>query len=66
MDDFMNPPTEPTGNAYLNIEKDGRLWARCGWCGEKLFPVDDDTEIKHFRFKCKGSKCKRITEINII
>lgn len=68
MSDFtaMNPPVSPDGKAYISASvKDRRLWTHCGWCGHKLFPVDDDTKIEHLRMMCKDSKCKRITEINV-
>jgi hypothetical protein len=62
MSDFMNPPVPPDGQAYVSLNtKDGTRWVRCGWCDQKLFPVDRDTQIIHLRLKCK--KCKRLTEI---
>lgn len=38
-------------------------WFCCPYCGRKLFPVDNETQIHKLRFKCKH--CKREFEVNI-
>lgn len=64
--DVMSPPVPPDGKAFLRLNpKDGKRWVYCGWCEQKLFPVDDDTEIRRLRMMCRGSRCKRITEIDV-
>lgn len=62
---YMNKPIPPDGKAYIKPnEKTGELWVHCPWCGKRAFPIDEKTRISHMFFKCKGSNCKLMFEIN--
>ena len=41
----------------------GCYWYCCPHCGKALFPIRDDTQIRHMPFRCKA--CKHDIEINI-
>ena len=62
--DAMNPPVEPDGQAYVDKDKQGRLWVACPWCATRNFLIRPTTQIKDLPYKCKGSKCKREFEVN--
>lgn len=66
MKDFMNPPVESDGRAYIHRNfKDGRDYTHCPYCGKKQFPVQEDTRIENLLYQCKNSKCKREFKIDI-
>lgn len=62
---YMNPPAPPQGIAYVERDKKGKWFVHCPWCGKKAFPIDEETRIKRFTFKCKGSNCKHTFEVNV-
>lgn len=47
------------------VEYHERNWVRCPYCGRLMFPIDDDTVIKNFRYFCKNSRCRRTMIINV-
>lgn len=64
MTEFMNPPVESDGRAYINF-KDGKDYVHCPYCGKKQFPVQEDTRIENFMYQCKNSKCKKEFRIDL-
>lgn len=40
-------------------------WYRCPYCGKKLFPIREDTEIKNMPYKCKDNRCGKEILINV-
>lgn len=67
-DDFpyMNKPVPPDGQAYIQRDyKTGQDWVHCCWCGKKQFPLTPGAKIQGQKFKCKGSGCKQIFEVNV-
>lgn len=42
-----------------------RRWIKCPYCGNLLFPVEDDTSIQNLAYYCKKSICKRTMIINV-
>lgn len=64
--DYMNKPESHAGEAYIEPDKKTReLWVHCPWCGKRAFPIDRRTKISNMFFKCKGSNCKNLFEINV-
>ena len=41
-------------------------WVMCPYCHKKQFRVHHDTEIRNFRYKCRGSNCHQTFEVNIL
>lgn len=41
---------------------DEKEWVICPYCHKQQFPVEKDTKIERFPWKCK--KCKQIFEVN--
>jgi len=60
---YMNEPQECDGQAYTIVYRE-QFWVACPFCGKRQFPVDKDAHI-HQSYKCKGSNCKKIFEVNI-
>lgn len=66
MKDFMNPPIEPDGLAYVQRNfKDDKDYVHCPYCGKKQFPVQKNTRIENLLYQCKNSKCKREFKIDL-
>lgn len=65
-DQYMNEPLPHNGQAYIQRDyKTGEDWVHCCWCGKKQFPLTPGAHITGQKFKCKGSSCKQIFEVNV-
>lgn len=65
-DQYMNEPLPHNGQAYIQRDyKTGEDWVHCCWCGKKQFPLTPGAHITRQKFKCKGSNCREIFEVNI-
>ena len=63
---FMNEPLPHNGQAYIQRDyKTGKDYICCPFCGKKNFPLTPGAHIKGQKFKCKGSGCKQIFEVNV-
>lgn len=63
---FMNRPLPRSGQAYIQRDyKTGEDWVHCCWCGKKQFPLTPGAHITGQKFKCKGSNCREIFEVNV-
>lgn len=63
---YMNKPIPPNGQAYIQRDyKTGRDFIHCPFCGKKNFPLTPGAKIQGQKFKCKGSGCKQIFEVNV-
>lgn len=38
-------------------------WLKCPHCGKKIFPISDNTDVRHLEMMCKS--CKRKMQISI-
>lgn len=66
LSNVMNPPESPDGQAYIQRDyKTGIDWICCCHCGKRQFPLTPGAHITGQKFKCKGSGCKQIFEVNI-
>lgn len=66
MKDFMNPPVESDGRAYIQRNfKDDKDYIHCPCCGKRQFSIQKDTRIENLLYQCKNSKCKREFKIDI-
>lgn len=62
----MNPPEPHNGQAYLQKDyKTGQTWVICPYCGKRQFPLTEGAHISKQKFKCKGSNCHEIFEVNV-
>ena len=62
----MNPPEPHNGQAYLQKDyKTGKQWIICPHCGKRQFPLTEGAHISKQKFKCKGSNCHEIFEVNV-
>lgn len=61
--EFLN---EPVSDAYrAEIRYDGlRNWICCPYCGKKQFPLTPGSVIHGQFFKCRGSSCKQMYEVD--
>lgn len=62
---YMPKPVLLDGKAYIEYDKDNRKWVCCPYCFKRNFMINDDTEIKHLPWKCKGSNCKKEFEVTL-
>lgn len=62
--EMMNPPEPWDGQALIKNIK-GNKYACCPFCMKKSLLIDQKTEIKHLKIKCKGSNCKKVYEVNV-
>ena len=63
---FMNKPLLHNGQAYIQGDyKTGKDYICCPYCGKKNFLLTPGAHITGQKFKCKGSGCKKIFEVNI-
>lgn len=54
------------GQAYIQRDyKTGADWVYCPYCSKKNFPLTPGAHIAGQKFKCKGSGCKQIFEVNV-
>ena len=62
----MNPPEPHNGQAYIQRDyKTGIDWICCCHCGKRQFPLTEGAHISKQKFKCKGSNCHEIFEVNV-
>ena len=62
-DDFMNLPDRLSYQA--EIQSDGMFdWVVCPHCGKKAFLITPGAIIRGQMFKCRGSSCKQMFEVN--
>ena len=62
----MNPPEPHNGQAYIQKDyKTGKYYICCPYCGKKNFPLTPGAHITGQKFKCKGSNCHEIFEVNV-
>lgn len=62
----MNAPLPHNNQAYVQRDyKTGIDWICCCYCGKRQFPLTPGVHITGQKFKCKGSGCKQIFEVNI-
>lgn len=65
-EDYMNTPLTHNNQGYVQRDyKTGKDFIHCPLCGKKQFILTPGARITGQRFKCKGSKCKQIFEVNI-
>ena len=63
---FMNRPLPHNGQAYIQRDyKTGKDYVMCPYCAKKQFPLTPGAHITGQKFKCKGSGCKQIFEVNV-
>lgn len=63
---FMNRPLPHNGQGYIQRDyKTGKLWECCPHCGKRNFMITDETKIHKLPWKCKGSNCHEIFEVNV-
>ena len=59
----MNEPIDDGYQAKIRMEGT-RTWICCPFCGKKQFPLTYGAVIKGQMFKCRGSGCKQLFEVN--
>lgn len=65
-EDYMNAPLPHNNQAYVQKDyKTGIDWIMCPFCAKRQFPLTPGAHITEQKFKCKGSGCKQIFEVNI-
>lgn len=63
---FANKPLLHNGQAYIQRDyKTGIDWICCCYCGKRQFPLTPGAHITEQKFKCKGSNCREIFEVNV-
>ena len=64
--EYMNAPLPHNNQGYVQRDyKTGIEWVMCPFCGKRQFPLTPGAHITGQKFKCKGSGCKQIFEVNI-
>ena len=64
--DYMNEPLPHNEQAYIQRDyKTGTDYICCPFCGKKNFPLTPGAKIQGQKFKCKGSNCREIFEVNV-
>nr|DAR82123.1 MAG TPA: cysteine-rich protein [Caudoviricetes sp.] len=64
--DYMNEPLPHNEQAYIQRDyKTGTDYICCPFCGKKNFPLTPGAKIQGQKFKCKGSSCKQIFEVDV-
>ena len=62
----MQPPLSHHNQAYVQRDyKTGIDWICCCYCGKRQFPLTPGAHITEQKFKCKGSNCREIFEVNV-
>lgn len=65
-ENYMNAPLPHNGQAYIQRDyKTGEDWVMCPFCAKRQFPLTRGAHITRQKFKCKGSSCKQIFEVNV-
>ena len=63
---YMNEPLPHNGQAYIQRDyKTGKDYVMCPYCAKKQFPLTPGAHITGQKFKCKGSNCREIFEVNV-
>ena len=63
---FTNAPLPHNNQGYVQRDyKTGIDWVHCCHCGKKQFSITDETRIHKLPWKCKGSNCHEIFEVNV-
>ena len=62
----MNAPLPHNGQAYIQMDyKTGKDYVMCPYCAKKQLPLTPGAHITGQKFKCKGSNCHKIFEVNV-
>ena len=63
---YMNEPLPHNNQGYVQMDyKTGEDFIHCPFCGKKQFILTPGAHITGQKFKCKGSSCKQIFEVNV-
>lgn len=66
LSDYMNAPLPHNNQGYVQRDyKSGENFIHCPFCGKKQFILTPGAHITGQKFKCKGSNCKQIFEVNV-
>ena len=66
LSDYMNAPLPHNNQGYAQRDyKSGEDFIHCPFCGKKQFILTPGAHITGQKFKCKGSNCKQIFEVNV-
>ena len=64
--EYMNAPLPHNNQGYVQRDyKTGIDWIMCPFCGKRQFQLTPGAHIKGQKFKCKGSNCHKIFEVNV-
>ena len=64
--EYMNEPLPQNNQGYVQRDyKTGIEWVMCPFCAKRQFPLTPGAHITGQKFKCKGSGCKQIFEVNV-
>lgn len=64
--EYMNAPLPHSNQGYVRRDyKTGEDFIHCPFCGKKQFILTPGAHITGQKFKCKGSNCKQIFEVNV-
>lgn len=64
--EYMNAPLSHNNQGYVQRDyKSGEDFIHCPFCGKKQFILTPGAHITGQKFKCKGSNCKQIFEVNV-
>lgn len=64
--DYMNAPLPHNNQGYVQRDyKTGIDWIMCPFCAKRQFPLTPGAHITGQKFKCKGSNCREIFEVNV-
>ena len=64
--EYMNEPLPHNNQGYVQRDyKTGIDWVCCPHCSKKNFMITDETRIHKLPWKCKGSNCREIFEVNV-
>ena len=60
------PPAGLKPQALIRRDAEtGQDWVICPFCHKRQFPITLGAKIVGQKFKCKGSKCHKIFEVNV-
>ena len=64
--EYMNAPLPHNNQGYVQRDyKTGTEWVMCPFCAKRQFPLTPGAHITGQKFKCKGSNCHEIFEVNV-
>lgn len=64
--EYMNAPLPHNNQGYVQRDyKTGIEWVMCPFCVKRQFPLTPGAHITGQKFKCKGSNCREIFEVNV-